>query len=53
VAKIQHKFTFANIFWKKKQFYFKSVKLLTAKYLSTVKPSAWSTPTNLPKSLER
>ena len=30
--------------------YFKSLKLLTAKYLSTVKPSAYSTPTNRPKS---
>ena len=34
-------------------FYFKSAKLLTAKYLSEVKPSACSTPTNRPKSLER
>ena len=32
------------------QFYFKSPKLLTAKYLSVVKPSAYSTPTSLPRS---
>ncbi len=54
VANIRHKFTSANIFFKKlHEIYIKSAKLLTAKYLSTVKPSAWSTPLSLPKSLER
>ena len=54
VAKIEQMFTSTNKKLKKIQlFYFKSPKLLTAIYLSTVKPSACSTPVRLPKSLER
>ena len=54
VANIEQMFTSANKKLKKiQQFYFKSPKLLTAKYLSTVNPSACSTPVSLPKSLER
>src|SRR5690554_8094507 len=41
---------FAKIFL---DFYFKSVKLLTATYLSTVKPSAYSEKMSLPKSFAR
>lgn len=54
VANIEQMFTSTNKKSKKIQlFYFKSPKLLTAKYLSTVKPSACSTPVSRPKSLER